>query len=160
MAALTGDANVNFEGTPKKTTMYAAAAYTFRKGSLVWVDRTSGGATVGYVQNTSIAAGDRILGICAEAVTTTAIGDPVSVYVDGVFSLPKAAGTTAADVGDYLIHDISATQTDNPADCVAGVDATVAANDVMVGRILRIENGQVVIDLKPGAIYDALIGWV
>jgi len=163
MAALANDAQVSQLGSSAvKITLPCVKADTFYSGAVVWLD-VSG--DTGQVQVDSIAAGDRIAGICAKQQTTTAAADEVEIYVGGIWEMPCAAGVTATDVGYWLVHDIGATQTDNPADLVASVDASngLEANDACMGLILGLPStARVIVNcgVLQGSIYSATLGWV
>lgn len=143
MAVLAADVNYSSIGQPDKVSFSANGADVFYAGAIVYSD-TGGGVQV------VPAAGDRAVGVCAKQVTTTAAGDEVEVYVDGIFWVPVGSGITAADEGSIVIHDISASQTDNWADCISLEDATLAANDIFIGQIMRVTATQMLVAIKPG----------
>lgn len=152
MAILAADSTVSMYGEGLKVPMPCTGADIFYKGAIVWSD-TSGGT--GLAQVGSLAAGDRVLGICAEQTTTTAAGDLVPVYIFGAFEFPAMTNVTGADVGDWCVFDVSASITDNPADCVASGDITLAVNDAVVGKIVSYVNSRAIVQLGnwTGAIY-------
>jgi len=158
MAAMTADGLMPHKGTPTKLTVKAITGDVFYKNALVYADATTGKAQVSVP-----AAGDVFIGICAEQVTTTAQNDPVDIYIDGVFAM--AIETPAeGDVGDTAVVDISdAGRTDNQTDAMTGTDATLAANDILLGKILAIdaeETGRAWVQIEPGWIYSTTLGWV
>ena len=159
MAALAADANCSLVGVP---TFWRFAASTagevFYKGAVIWWDLTSGGATVGQVQVASIAAGDRIVGICAKQQTSVAIGDLIEVLIKGTVWLPLGANIAALDTGGLIGADASGTMSDNPADLVhlaeGAADIAAAANDCLLGRIKEVTASQMLVQLENvGAIY-------
>lgn len=148
MAILIADTIVNVltEGAVK-VSIPCTGPDTFYKGAIVWTD-TSGGT--GLAQVGSLASGDRILGICAENITTTAANDLVTVYVRGLFQCPAMTNVTGADIGDFAVMDASGTITDNPADLVASGDITLDDNDAVLGRIVSYLNSLPVVELGNG----------
>lgn len=159
MAALTADVHIPHKGTPTKIELPATGADTFYAGALVWLDVSN---NTGQVQVASIAAGDVVVGICAEQTVTTAAADLVPIYVDGVWALAVSA-TAATDVGAYACFDIDGTATDNEADAVNSADITLAANDVLLGTIIgqnQEETGRWWVKFTPGALYSTTLGWV
>jgi len=156
MAVLAADANAETVGTPTKISLSANGADVFYRGAVVFID-TGGGAQV------VPAAGDRVAGLCCQQQTTTAAGDEVEVYSEGLFWLPVGTNITAADEGELLILDIGTTQSDNPGDFVSAGDTTLAANDAAVGVIKRVTSTQMLVELGTftGRIYDAVAAaWV
>jgi hypothetical protein len=155
MAALTGDAAYcSSVGDTTEVGFSANAADTYYKGALVFID-TGGGVQV------VPAAGDMCIGISPSQQVIAAASDEVQVLVRGLVWLPVGSGIAAADEGDMLIMDISATQSDNPADCISAGDATgLAANDIAIGRILRATSTKMLIHIGDGTgeIYNATIG--
>jgi predicted RecA/RadA family phage recombinase len=118
----------------------------------VWADfSTPSGATA----TVTPAAGDKILGICARQVTTTAAGDLVDIYTSGIFAIKGMSSIDNTDIGGFAIMDVSAAVTDNPADCVSTVDATEAANDCMLGKIVSYYDSTAYVELGPG-----VTGWI
>lgn len=157
MAALSADVHIPHKGTPTKISLPATGADTFYAGALVFIDVSN---NTGQVQVASLAATDVLAGICAKQVTTTAAGDLVEVYIDGVHALPLSA-VAATDVGSFAVCDINGTWTDNPADVVAAVDITLATNDVLVGPIIgqnTDETDKWWVRLTPGYVYDLALG--
>lgn len=157
MAVLAADLNGSTKGSSTIFGFPCSGADIFYRGALLWIDLTSGGATVGQAQVASIAAGDKIVGIVTKQQTTTVAGQFVDAWVSGIISMPLGTGLTLADIGDLLVHDISATQTDNPLDCLPHGDVTLAANDIAVGRIMFADavNMYIQLDSWCGRIYDA-----
>jgi hypothetical protein len=157
MAVLAGDTLFQQIGAVVKMSLPCSGADTFYRGAVVWCDLTSGGATVGQVQCASIAAGDRVAGIIPYQQTTAAAGDLVEFIIQGLVVLPVGSNVAAADTLSLLLHDISATQTDNPADCVSSLDTTEAANDCIVGRIRAVTATTMTVQLgdNTGSLYDA-----
>lgn len=146
MASLAADVNVSVLGVPVYGGFSCNAADTFYQGAIVYID-TGGGCQVTW------ATGDRPLGICTKQQVTTAASEIVEVLIDGYVWLPVGTAIAAADEGDYLIADVSATPTDNPADMV-GYGDTVASdvladNDAVVGRILRVTATQMLVRIGP-----------
>jgi len=157
MAVMAADALMPHKGTPTKLSVACTGADTFYKNALVFAD------TAGTAQVSVPDAGDYFLGICAEQVTTTAAGDLVDIYVDGLFAI--AFETPAeADVGDVCVVDISdGGRTDNQTDAMTGADATLANNDILIGKILAIDAEETTrgwVQIQPGWIYSAALGWV
>ena len=150
MAALTANVNVSSEGTPKKSSAAANAADTFFAGAIVWSD-TGGGVQV------TAAAGDRPVGICSEKQIVSA-GDLVEYYTFGDFWFP-AGSITAADELDRIGFD-AATLTDNIADAVNVTGLTLATNDVVLGKIMRVANSRMLIHIGDltGDRWDATLG--
>jgi len=134
MAVLAKNANVALVGTGTKISVPCGAADIFYEGAVVWVDETSPTATVSPI-TVAPATGDRILGICARQVTTTAEGDLVDVYIDGTFAI-AGMSVTRNDIGDLIVFDAGTTITDNPADAVAAGDITTADNDAILGVLV------------------------
>lgn len=141
MAVLAADTNIpHMEGALQKLSVQCDTADIFYKGAIVW-QKAAGYATV------APAAGDRPIGICAHQVTTTAQGQLVDVYTQGVFSFPLGTGVTIADTGGRLIYDVSSAITDNPSDTVSAEDTTLAVNDATVGRILDVINSRAIVQI-------------
>jgi hypothetical protein len=158
MAALTADVDHPHKGNLDewKLSVKAVGADTFYKGALVYGD-----AATGKAQVTNAAAGDVFLGICAKQVVATAADDLVDIYCGGLWALTYLT-PTEADIGDVLYADIAAA-TDNVTDCQTAADAAVAANDIMIGKVLAIdieETTRAWVLLQPGWIYSATLGWV
>ena len=154
MAALAADVNVSFIGSYKSVPLSANAADTYYKGAIVYID-TGGGVQV------TAAAGDRPVGIVPYKQVITAAAQSVEVVVDALVWLPVGTNIAAADEGDYLVND-GPTDTDNPADLVAGLDITAAANDAVVGKILKVTSTQMLVSIHPsftGHLYVATAGW-
>lgn len=141
MAALAADINVSSLGTPLKAEFSCNAADTHYQGSIVYVD-TAGGAQV------TAAAGDRVVGISTTKQVTTAAGQLIEVYINGLFWVPLGTNIAAADEGERLVSD-GPTNSDNFADMVAAGDITLAANDACVGRIIRVTATQMLIAIGP-----------
>lgn len=152
MAVLAADINVAAVGVPRIAGGFSAnAADTYFKGSIVWID-TGGGVQV------TAAAGDRVLGVSTKNQVIAAVGDPVEVAVDGLFwfySVPS--GIAAADEGAFLLFDADGTLSDNIADTDSTEAITEAANDCIVGRLLKVETGRMLVHIgnRTGALYDA-----
>jgi len=158
MAALAVDIDSPHKGPLTKLTVKAVGADTFYKGAFVFGDAANGKAQV-----TAPATGDVFLGVCAEQVVATAADDPVDIYVEGTFAFAMAT-PVEGDVGDVCVVDIAGgTNTDNPADAVTGNDATLAATDILIGKILAIdieETTRAWVKIDPGWIYSTTIGWI
>jgi len=156
MAALTADVDIPHLGTPTKITVNAVAGGdTFYKGSLVFAD-----ATLGLAQLVP-AINDSFIGICAEQ-TVAAAGDPVPIYVDGVWAL-AFTGVAAADVGSAIVVNIDGTPSDNEADLASAEDATVVAGDILIGKCVGINTadttrGWVVLNVPSGSAN--VLGWL
>jgi len=161
MAALTAAVDLQHKGNLEKwkLSVKCVGADTFYAGALVYGDATNGKCQA------VPAAGDVLLGICAKTTTTTAANQLVPIYTGGLWAMACTVAVVEGDVGDVLIMDISAAQTDNPADCVTGAAATLADNDILVGKILAVDANDATrcwVMLTPGYIYDAtgVLGWV
>lgn len=149
MAVLAADTNIpHFDGALQKISVQCDTADIFYKGAIVW-QKAAGYATV------APSAGDRPIGICCAQVTTTAQGQLVDIYTQGLFSFPLGTGVTIADTGGRLIFDVSSAITDNPADTVSAEDTTLAANDATVGRIMDVINSRAIVQI--GGITGDLI---
>ena len=147
MAALTKDSIFRYLGNPVKMSFSSnqAATAPFYAGSLVYID------TAGGVQSVPAVA-DIFIGISPKQ-QAVAIGAEVEVLVDGIFLLPLGGSITAANEGDVLIHDVSATQSDNPTDTAAYAATTVAvggSSDQIIGDILRVTTEGMWVKLTPG----------
>ena len=160
MAALTADVDHPHKGNldEYKLSVKAVGADTFYKGACVYGDAATGKAQVSVPD-----AGDVFLGICAKQVVATAADDLVEIYTGGLWAL-NFETPAEGDVGDVCVVDIDdAGRTDNVTDAMTGADATLAANDILIGKIIAIDveettRGWVLI--QPGWIYDTLLGWV
>lgn len=161
MANLSADTPLRFYGTPTKIEVPVAETVTttYYAGQLVFF---TGAATVGV--NQTPASGDLFVGICAEHRVTTAAGNLIPVYVDGVWSVP-ISGTTIADVGLACMVDANAV-TNNPADLKASSDITEAADDAIIGRILSVVDSRAIVRLstmspkyQSVAATDAVVGF-
>jgi hypothetical protein len=156
MAALAADVNCSTVGHVITAPFSNNVADIYYRGSIVYID-TAGGAQV------VPAAGDMAIGISPKKQDVAA-GAIVDVLIFGLVWLPLGSNIAAADEGDIAMLDISAIQSDNPADLVAQGDITLAANDVSVGRIMRCTSTQMLIFIGPntGAISIGAIsttGW-
>jgi hypothetical protein len=149
MAVLSQDVNMSTLGTPVKIPLSGNVADTYYRGAMVFCD-TGGGAQV------LPATGDRFVGISAKNQTVVSAGDVVEVYCSGVFWVPVGTNISAADEGELLLQDISATQSDNFDDTVSFADITPAANDQVIGRILRVTSTQMLIEIG-GAFSGTLV---
>lgn len=149
MAALTTEINLPFIGTPNKSAGVCNAALTFFKGAIVYADATSG-----KLCRTG-AAGTRAMGIITHTQITTAADQVVEYWSSGIFQFPTLSGVTIADQGENIIVDQSVAVTDNPADCLASGDVTLAANDILIGKLLWM-NGAPHVDItgRIGGVYD------
>ncbi len=141
MSALAADVGGATSGISLTVPLKANAADTYYRGSIVYID-TGGGAQL------TVAAGDRVAGISTEQ-KTVAVGDLVEVLIFGAVWLPVGTNVAAADEGEYLVND-GATDSDNPADMVSFGDITPAANDAIVGKILRVEGSEMLVAITPG----------
>ena len=162
MGVLTGDVNVSTKGPVTYDKFPCSGADTFYQGAIVWVDLTSGGGTVGQAQVASLAAGDKVVGICTKQQTTTAAGQLIEVLTAGQVIFPLGSGVTLADIKDLLVHDDSDAYTDNYADMKAHGDVTLAANDMSIGVIMNADaNGMtILIGEWTGRLYDATLHWL
>lgn len=158
MAALTADVHIPHLGTPTKLKVKAIGADTFFAGALVYADSANGKAQV------VPATGDAFLGICAAQVVAAAADDLVEIYIDGCHAI-AFTGAAEADVGNVVVVDIGGgTLTDNEADLVSAVDATVAAADILIGKCVGLSQeeptrGWVQLHLTSGIATAAGIGW-
>lgn len=139
MAALTGNAAITALGNPEKIKVPVNAAITFYGGSIVW------GLAAGYAAKAP-SAGDRPLGISCYKQVTLAQGDLIEIWVGGLFEWVTIASITIADIGSPLLMQ-AAGLTDNPADCVSFEDATVAANDALIGDIKSFINSKAIVKI-------------
>jgi len=160
MAAMAADADHPHKGNLEeyKIAVKAVGADTFYKGALVFGDAANGKAQV-----TTPAAGDVFLGICAKQVVATAADDLVEIYTGGLWAL-NFETPAEGDVGDVCVVNIDdAGRSDNVTDAMTGADATLAANDILIGKILAIDTEETTrgwVLLQPGYIYSATLGWV
>jgi len=152
MAALATDVNFRTYGACNKFTFSGNVADIHYAGALLFTD------TGGGVQAVP-AAGDYFAGIVSKQQTVVTAGDPVEAYVDGIFLLPTGTNIAAADEGDLAVIDISGTLSDNPADLVSNLDVTGAANDIVIGRILRVTTEGMWVKLEP-KLCVTNVGWV
>ena len=158
MAALTADVDHPHKGNldEYKLSIPCVAAGTFYKGAMCYGD-----AATGLIQVTPYGAGDVFLGICSKQVVT-AIGDLVEIYTGGLWALPVTT-PAEANVGDACFQNASGAPTDNFADAIFPVDEALAANDVLIGKMIALDTEETTrawILLQPGWIYSATLGWV
>ncbi len=151
MAALSAAVQIPMIGPMTKLGVQGfGASYpeVFYAGAVVWTD-----AANGLAQTAGGTTGDRVIGICAETVTTTAANQIVNVYVGGLM-LIKYATPIVGDTGQMLVSLASAANTDNPAELDATVAFGPATDDAAVGRILAIDTGVTAgwVQLQCGAI--------
>ncbi|RLB49615.1 MAG: hypothetical protein DRI90_24370, partial [Deltaproteobacteria bacterium] len=149
MAALTAGVDLPHKGNldAYKIAVKAIGADTFYKGAIVYADAANGKAQVSVP-----AAGDVFLGICAETVVATAADDLVEIYTGGLWAL-NFATPAEGDVGDVCVMDIGGSPTDNIEDAETGADATLAADDILIGKILAIDTEETTrawVQLRPG----------
>ena len=130
-----------------------SGADTFYRGAVVYLDAAT--CTVQVVP----ASGDIILGICTKTQTTTAANELVEVVTAGAVWLPLGTGVAADNAGDLVCQDITATQSDNPADFIPLDDLTPAAGDTAIGPLLGLTATQMLVRITPQN-YVATIGWV
>lgn len=149
MAALSADLNVSSVGPVIELPFSANAADTFYQGAVVWGD-AAGGAQA------TAAAGDRVLGISTSNQVIAASGDEVRVAVWGHFWFPSISGIAAGDEGNLLLFDADGTLSDNIDDCDSTEAITEAANDAVVGRILRVKSDKVCISIGHAGMTGAL----
>jgi hypothetical protein len=152
MAVLAKNANVAVMGTPVKISVPCGAADIFYEGAVIWADFSSPSGSI--IVNCAPAAGDKVLGICARQVTTTALGDLVDIYTSGIFAVKGMTNVDASDIGGYAIF-LAAALTDNPTDMVSTVDATETVNSCMVGKIVSYYDSTAYVELGPG-----VTGWI
>lgn len=148
MAELTADKHYAHLGTPTIFAFSANGADTFYAGALLFAD------TAGGVQAVP-AAGDHFVGIVTKQQIITAAGQLVEAYIDGYHHIPYT-GAAAADEGEALYMDVTGTLSDNTADLVVG--GTAAANDILIGRVFRVESGKAWTRLEPNKLFTAT-GW-
>lgn len=155
MAALTADINISTDGDITITPVKADAADVFYQGAICWADLdASGDAIVG-----SIAAGDRVLGVCMKYVNA-ADGDLIPILVGGCIWFPAITGIDATDVGSLITFD-AGTLTDNIDDADSSAALTLAANDAAVGKLIRYDSSLgclVQIGNMTGLIYAGAAG--
>jgi hypothetical protein len=153
MAALSADVQIAQQGPVIKHGVKAIGADTFYAGAAVFADATNGKAQV------VPEAGDIFIGICAEQKVVSAADEIVNIYVSGLFLIPFAT-PAEANVGEMIMLDISATQSDNFADWIPQSDTTAAANDIGLGRCVSIDSGgDGWVYVQPGILYVATAGW-
>ncbi len=148
MALVSADVNVETIGPIASMGFSANAADTYFRGAIVWID-TGGGAQVG-----TMGAGDVPLGISLKNQVIATAGDEVEVCIAGLVGLPTALAAT--DEGGRIGFD-AGTITDNIADAVMISGLTIADNDVILGRLLRVRNslGFIQIGSETGGIFIA-----
>lgn len=144
MAALAADAYMEALVGFCSTQFVANATDIYYRGAIVFND-TGGGAQV------TAAAGDQALGISPKYQSVTA-GDLVEVIIGGFVWLPVGTNVSAADEGK-LAKLPAAGLTDNPGDAVSQGDVAMAANDIVIGRIMRVTTSRMLINL-------AYCGWL
>ncbi len=148
MAAMSADVNVETQGNIETFGFSANAADTFFRGAVVWID-TGGGAQA------TAAAGDVPVGIILKNQVIASAGDEVEVMIRGLVGLPTSLAVT--DEGGRIGFD-AGTLTDNvDADAVMISGLTLADNDVILGRLLRVRNslGFIQIGSETGGIFIA-----
>lgn len=147
MAAMTEDANISAVG-PVTTISMPAIADTFYQGSLVFV--LTGG---GNVTNIPVNSGDnQCVGICLKQQTIANAGDSLEVAVVGLFWLPLSGNVATADAMSILYMDDSATLSDNPADLENNIQIPLVAQDIIVGRVIRITSTQMLVAINIGGL--------
>ena len=121
----------------------ANSADIFYRGAVVFID------TAGGVQCLP-EKGDRALGVIPYQQTTTAAGDEIEVIVQGNIWMPLGAGPIAVtDEGDILIVDEGTTLSDNVDDMPSAIVTTLEADDIAVGRIMRVKSDKMLIGISP-----------
>lgn len=144
MAALANDVNCSTVGHIITAPFSANAPDTYYRGSIVFTDAAGG------VQVTYAATADRVLGLSPKKQVIAAAADIVEVIIHGCVWVPVGSSIAAADEGDLIMVDASATSSDNPADTVSFTDMTEAQHDMVLGQILRVTASQMLIFLTPG----------
>lgn len=134
MAAMSENANISVVGGACIVPMVANATDVYYAGAIVYID-DAGGAQV----TTTIAA-DTAAGICPNYQSVTA-GDEVEVLIEGALWIPTPTGIAAADEGHWLCIDATGA-TDNLDDCDSSEGLTLADNDMIVGKILRVDSSR------------------
>jgi predicted RecA/RadA family phage recombinase len=153
MGVLAADINVAFRGTPVKLDYECVGADIFYAGALCFIKKGTG-----QVQALA-AASYNFAGICCKQVTTTAAGQTIELFVDGIFEVPIGTNISIADEGDLLIMDANGTLSDNCADLVANLDVTGVVTDVAVARLLKCKASTMWIQLDH-RICVTNVGWV
>ncbi len=147
MAAMTEDANISAVG-PVTTISMPAIADTFYQGSLVF-NLTAGG----NVTNLPVNSGDnQCVGVCLKQQVIATAGDLLEVAVVGLFWLPGSSNHSAGDAIAIAYMDDSATLTDNPADLENNIQVPLVAQDIVVGRLIRITSTQQLLAINIGGI--------
>ena len=159
MAALTNDLDLHLIGYANKVGVPCSAADVFYAGAMVFSTALAEeGATTGCLP---ISAASRVfIGIVATQKTTTAAGQFVEVFTDGVFVVPANGAIVAADMGKNLILDaaVQATSTDNIQDAIVSVAILVTEN--LIGQILNVDaSGNYSVQLKTNAGICDIVGW-
>jgi len=158
--ALSAEIEVVHKGNPTKMGIKCVGADTFYAGAFVFADATNGKA---QVTDPNAGDSDRFLGVCAKTITTTAADQLVEVYVNGVFAFRPSVAIVEGDIGDVLVlDDDGGSLSDDPGDAVTGAAATLAADDILIGKILALditETDRAWVKIKPGYTYIALLGW-
>ena len=141
MANLAADINIDTFGPVTEVPFSANAAATYYRGAIAFVD-TAGGVQVG-----TQGIGDRPIGVVLRQQVIAAIADQVEVCIAGVVAFPVSSQLAAADEGNIVFFDSSGTLTDNIDDAI--FDSTdqeaPAANDCIVGKLLRVTSTQMFI---------------
>lgn len=131
MGALSAPSAVKWIEPIQKFNFLAAETATFYAGGLCFIKKGTGGVVHIPVANYNFA------GVVTKTVSATSGVTYVEVFTNGMVLLPTGAAITVADEGDLAIMDASGTLSDNPADIVSNLDATGAATDVVIGRIMQ-----------------------
>jgi len=146
MAVLAADVHIPHLGNPTKVPVRVAGADTFYAGACVFAVVATGYAVC------LPAASTPFLGICTRHFTTTAAGDYIEIWVNGVFKFPVLTAAIAiGSMGDMVICDATAagTLTDNVKDYVVDKVATLAATDILIGQIVGLNaDGTTYVQLK------------
>jgi len=159
MAALTNDLDLHLIGYANKVGVPCSAADVFYAGAMVFSTALAEeGATTGCLP---ISAASRVfMGLVATPITTTAAGQFVEIWVNGVFVVPTNGVIVVADMGKNLVLTgaVQATSTDNIQDAV--VNTAILVTENLIGQILNVDAaGNYSVQLKVNAGVTDLVGW-
>jgi len=147
MADLTRDAPLRFRYPnllkKERWVLDNSTAQTIYKGQPIMLDMDVD--TVygrGFTSSVTIASGDVFLGIAAEGATVatsdTETDNEIEIITGGEVGFRNSFGFTDADVGKAVYFSDSGTLT------------TTSTGNLSVGRITRVENGYVFVQINPG----------